>query len=885
MVIHVVLQMKKCIFFKVIDENTFSIVYFRIVNYFFKKTCGRKIWKKNMFNHAKPEEFFSMESITFLQQEIRYNNGNEVFFVGQREKEDRITKAKVVARGNEVSVPIIFREAYKGDYIIHNHPSGDLTPSANDLEIAGYFGNQGIGFIIVDNDLSGINVVIVAPEIHQSQKLEVSSIANILKPDGKIAKSLKTYEYRKAQEDMLVEILTSFNESYISIIEAGTGTGKSLAYLVPAIFWSINNKEKVIISTNTINLQEQICKKDIPFLKKALDINFSDVLVKGRGNYLCLKKLYRLSTEGSDELFDEDEANVIQSIKQSVPSLKEGTRDELSFIPDRNVWDKISSDSDTCARQKCPHLGTCFFTKARSDINKANILIVNHHILCSDIAIKREKASFDTHAILPAYERIVVDEAHNLENVATNYFGKSVSYIAMIRSLNSLFSVQKGKPKGILAYLYRQLKKAEVKYHDLSALSEQLREEIQQNFIEMRSHIEDFYMNFFNFILKKLSETENKLRFTDKILDKDFYNTLRPMGKALCERIISAVQQLFTLLEKIEKVIKEEEDLKLTLMEASSYGNRFIYLANNLETFLYFKNDDSVYWVEIRNRDRYYLTRLNVSPLDISELMKDFFFQLTESAILTSATLASDRDFSYFKERTGLDKLETKTLKELILPSPFDYSKQSSICVPKDISEPQDASYNDEINKYIHDIVSISNGSTFLLFTSFYSLNQCYKYLSQTLGTRYLLLKQGMMDRHTLISKFKSTKYSILLGTDSFWEGVDVEGDALRCLVISKLPFRVPSEPIIQARVEKLNNEGKNAFMEYYLPQTIIKFKQGFGRLIRTKKDHGVFISLDKRLITRSYGKKFLSSLPPCKRLIGTRPEILREIESHFVDK
>ncbi len=831
---------------------------------------------------------FAKPAISYMREEILKSHGNEIFFVAKHGNEDGISEIKTIARGNENEVPVIFDEAFKGDFVIHNHPSGKLTPSENDLAIAAYLGNQGIGFLIVNNSVTKIYVVVEGVEGPEKQYLETDELVALIDEGGRIVKYFDNFELRQAQIDMLHTICQAFNQDDLALIEAGTGVGKSMAYLIPAIYWSVLNKEKVIISTNTINLQEQLYKKDIPFLQKALEMDFKAVLMKGRGNYLCLKHLNTVKNDPQNELFELEEKSWVENILNSVDTLKEGTKDELTGTVPMEAWGKVACEVDTCLKSKCRFYTQCFFYKARKEVNQANILVVNHHLLCSDIAIRGdEDETAASYGLFPPYQKIIIDEAHNLEHVAVNYLGHSVSQFSFKQMISRLFHLKGAAEKGVISFLKREItkRKEEGDYEVFDDIYDIVTDRIIPDIMMANPLIDGFFQFIMDYADDALSNqpSETTLRIIPDRLNASMKERLNRESSALIQGVTSLYDKLTHLLSKLDEVpFHFKEDFQDHRKNIEAYTNRLIMAVTALETFVHFKENDAVYWLERKKRQNFPWIRLNVSPLNISDLLHDFFFSKKESIILTSATLTTDNNFNFLKKELGLTHIPSERLIETILPSPFDYLKQMSICIPTDIPSPQDKRYSDEINELLKEILEITQGKTFVLFTSYGMLNHSYEILSDHFGHHLTLLKQGAMDRHTLINRFKNGNDSVLLGTDSFWEGVDVAGDALRCVILVKLPFRVPTEPITQGKVEKIEKEGRNSFFEYSIPQSVIKFRQGFGRLIRSKEDRGVVLCLDKRIITKSYGKIFIHSLPPCHQIIGNSIEVLEGITDYF---
>lgn len=830
--------------------------------------------------------FFDAKCVERMKDEIEESEGNEVFFVARKNQNGRVSDLHPVAWGNEEGVPVIYDEAYKGDYVIHNHPSGQLRPSDNDLAIASYLGNQGIGFLIINNSVTKLYVVVESADVHQKEYLDEEEIASLFEDGGAIANQFQSFEKRPSQVEMLQQICKAFNEDLIALIEAGTGVGKSMAYLIPSILWAVKNKEKVVISTNTINLQEQLIKKDIPFIQKALNLSFKAVLIKGRRNYICLRKLYSSQGDSEQELFELDEQDWIEGVINAVPTLKEGGREELASMVPPNSWDKIASETDTCLKNRCPYYTQCFFFKARKEVNQSQILIVNHHILCSDIAIKKDQESDGAYGLLPPYEKLVVDEAHNLENVALQYMGYTSSQFGFRQTVSRLYRLRGNSEKGVLSFLKRELKvkQEDGDFESINNAYNHLTDIVIPKILNIYPKINDFFQLIFDFALDNIkNQYENTLRILPEKLPEKFKQALKKESTAFIDGIKEIYDDLSYLAELLDEIpFHIREDILGTIKDFNAYQNRLLSSMTSLECFVFFKESDAVYWLEVKKRENFPWVRLNVSPLNVAEMLNDFLFSYKESIALCSATLTIDNKFQYFKSETGLELVPSHRLSQSILESPFNYKEQMSICIPADLPLPQNKNFNEAINEFLIDVLDITAGKTFILFTSYSMLNQTYDFLLDHFGHDLSILKQGAMDRHTLVDRFKNGNETVLLGTDSFWEGVDVPGEALKCVVLVKLPFKVPTEPVTQGKVEKIEREGKNSFLEYTIPQSVIKFRQGFGRLIRTAEDEGIVVCLDKRLITMPYGRLFLNSIPPCNQVIGESDMVFDEIAKYF---
>lgn len=833
------------------------------------------------------EDLLTSEAIFQMRDEIDKKNGIEIFFVGKTDPQsNRISEIKPCAWGNNHAVPVVFQEAYKGDYLIHNHPSGNLLPSDNDISLASHFAGQGIGFLIIDNDVTEHNTVVPAVNLIETTYLKTDELCAILEPDGPISKKLKEYEYRKGQVEMLAGICETFNENAVAVIEAGTGTGKSLAYLIPSIFWAISNKEKIVISTNTINLQEQLVIKDIPFIKKTLNIDFKAVLVKGRQNYACLKRIAML--DSAEELFEDDILNFRNTITEWAKTAKNGTKDEIGFLPEADAWEKVSSDKDYCIKAKCAFFQQCFFFKARKEMAQANILVVNHHILCSDVSIRKSKEDYTTTALLPAFTKVIIDEAHNIEDAVSDFFGTQVSAYALFHTVSRIYKSGKKKSTGVLAYIEKHLTRLGMKFQHIQLLDKALQvvRSVYPQMVEAPPEIDQFFAALLQFYKLRTKPGENQMRLIPALHESSDYNALISRSKPC----VSALRSIAGGLSRIHKALDDlnyvyREGILGEIHELESYIIRLNGYADAIEEILTCSDKDKVFWLDYltggRGREK---VILHGSPIEVGDLMKEYLFSRIDSVVLTSATLSAGGNFDFIKSRIGLDKISEKDVFEKILTSHFNFPEQAVLCIPKTISDPSSTeSFEEDFCRYAREILNVTRGATFFLCTSFGQINKLKQFFqNQDTLIELNIFAQGDMERSELLKRFKMLPNSVLLGTDSFWEGVDVPGDDLKCVVIVKLPFKSPSDPVYQARAEKLTEKGYNAFYSYSVPLSAIKFKQGFGRLIRSSYDEGVVVCLDKRIATKNYGRYFIQSLPEIPIVYGEEDEIIHSISKFF---
>jgi ATP-dependent DNA helicase DinG len=653
-------------------------------------------------------------------------------------------------------------------------------------------------------------------------------LREIFSEEGPLARLFGVFEEREGQLSMAEHVLSAYEQEEIALIEAGTGVGKSLAYLVPAVIWALNRQEKTVISTHTIALQEQLLKKDIPFLLKAVDADLKAVLVKGMNNYVCLKKLDD-HPDHPLRLFVENRA-------------KEGCRSEIEFPVAGDVWDEIKAESLSCSHVHCPRYKECFFFKARKAAEDAQILVVNHHLLLTDLAVKKKRSVDEERSILPGYTRLIIDEAHHFEQVALECLSKRIDGFGLLRTLASIFTEK-----------HRSRLKQKLTFEKLSALSHK----IDIDFLAEKNQLATLIDEAFKSI-KMFLPLSGRKRFRSE--REEFKGAFLFLSSALT----NFAEALFSFVESVN-------DKSITT-EIANVAGRLEEAVDVIKSF--FEGEESIEQVRLAEGSHFSSTLIE-SNLDVSLILKQNLFDLLATTVLCSATLSSNKNFHYVRSRLGIDHASEK-----IYESPFDYAQRTLFAIPTDVPDPASPLFLKSAAQQISQIIEASQGGAFVLFTSYEMLKTVYDLVVP--NHKFSFLKQQDAARSILLDRFKAKKNSVLFGTDSFWEGVDVPGDGLRCVIIVKLPFKVPTDPIEEAQKEALLAKQIDPFLQKNIPEAVMKFKQGFGRLMRTKMDYGCVVCLDNRLLTKRYGKHFLNSLPPSPTLFAPSAQVSEALRNFY---
>lgn len=691
-------------------------------------------------------------------------------------------------------------------------------------------------------------------------KIDENKVAKYLSNEGALAKSNPDFEERLSQLELTKNIASCFNENQIGVFEAGTGVGKSYAYLLPALMWVKQNNQRVVISTGTINLQQQLAEKDIIQAQKILGIDEKFLLLKGRQNYVCLRRLYDLQDE-KDLFFEEEEE--LKLITEWVNTTDTGSKSELSFLPQEAIWQRINSESEACMGNRCPYFDKCFVMRVKKAANEAKILIVNHHLLFSDIQLRLSTQKYDEAAVLPPYTRLIFDEAHGIEAAATSFFSENLNKFSIQKQINLLYRQRKSSATGLLFSLHA-LSDSPIEMNEVVALIDQVKVNIQL--------LEDVGLELLqNQFTWRLCDATSS--YADKLLE-----SIDKLNVSIYE-FVGIVRKLLDGVKEKDLELPSVWETKQVLKRIECYG----IICKNFLTWD--ERPDSVFWIEKRilSSGAIFL-RFIETPLQIASTMNCGVFEPMESVVCVSATLQVANDFSYWKYRTGINFQESCRVNQGVFDSPFPYESNLLFSVVTDAPLPTQNNFQNWLESSLERLILASSGRTLVLFTSYDSLYYAYNYCSvKLMKNKIKVYKQGDDDRFRLLKKFKEETSSVLFATDSFWEGVDVPGESLSHVIIVKLPFSVPSDPVFQARSENIDKNGGKSFMELSVPEAVIKFKQGFGRLMRSGKDRGCVTVLDNRLVTKLYGRFFVDSVPSSKTCFSSLDNVISAVEK-FLD-
>lgn len=686
----------------------------------------------------------------------------------------------------------------------------------------------------------------------QRTPLDVDQLAAMLEEGGAFAQQFPGYEYRPPQVEMLRAVAQAFNDSQHLLVEAGTGTGKSVAYLLPAVHFAVQNGERVVISTNTINLQEQLFNKDIPDLRQILPFEFTACVLKGRSNYLCQRRLAGLRRSSSLQV---TEMRVLAKILVWLPHTRTGDKSEL-FLPsaeEQAVWFRVCSEAETCTGDRCPHRqrNQCFFYRARQAAEGSHLIVVNHALLLSDVAVENR--------VLPEYRYLIVDEAHHLEDATTKQLSFTVDQTTVERLLDEIGSDRGDEQRsgGILGAVLGRCRgkvprdteeKLVAHVRPLQRESEQARLKLYNFFNTLDAFLESYGEGG--------EQYDRRVRLEGGMRAQPAWSNVEIAWDGLSVHLLPLIEGLEQLAGSLDELsrykISDVEDLR---QELAGLASRLATIHEQTESIVTDPSPRAIYWAQISARNN--TVSLNAAPLHVGNLVQRHLFLPKECVILTSATLRTAGNFSFIRERLSANEVD-----EMAVGSPFDFEHQVLLYLPTDIPEPHQPYYQKTVEKTLVELARATRGRMLVLFTSYSQLRATSNAIAPVLTEDDIVVfsQEDGTSRAQLLENFRTTERAVLLGTRSFWEGIDVMGEALSCLVIARLPFSVPSDPIFAARAETFTDP----FGEYSVPETILRFRQGFGRLIRSTTDRGVVVVLDKRLLTKRYGAAFLNSLPQC---------------------
>ena len=808
---------------------------------------------------------FSPAVLDEMRRQIESAGGNEVFFTGQIDADGMVVSVSAGSRGNSGSVPVNSAAAREAAVLIHNHPGGNLLPSDADLLAAGDASGRAQGFYIVNNEVSDVYVVMEPVKPVVTRTLDADETAAYLSGTGRLSQISPFFEERPSQIELVREITRSFNDDAVGVFEAGTGVGKSLAYLVPSMLWALANRERVVISTGTINLQQQLSEKDIPLAERIIGRRVKSVLVKGRQNYVCLRRLS--DAAGERDLFS-DETEILDRISAWAKESGSGSRSDLSFLPPENLWQRVNSEADACMGMRCGFRDKCFVMRVRREAADASILVVNHHLLFADIESRMSGTGYDDTAVLPPYRRVVFDEAHGIEDAATSFFSNSLSRFRIMRQLSLIFRQRRSSVTGYVFTLCA-LSRAEDK-------SDLVRDGIERA-KETIAALEDAAAGVLGSGTSVRLFSGTAANFSGVI-----------MRVAELQRNLASV---CGVMREIIGGISDEDSDSPVIYEVRAVLRRLDDMVAVCQNFVSWdEHPESVFWLCARRlppslargaeNPCYY--ELNETPLDIAPLMSRGVFEPMKTVVCTSATISIGRSFDFWKRRVGIDFVSYTRVREGEFASPFPYDTNMVLAVPSDAPFPDSENFQGFVEDAVVRLIENTGGRTLVLFTAYDSLRHaCDTARARLRQSGITVLRQGDDDRFRLLSRFKEDEASVLFATDSFWEGVDVPGKSLSQVIIVKMPFGVPGDPVFAARSERIAQRGGFPFMELSVPGAVIKFRQGFGRLIRRGDDRGAVVVLDRRIIEKSYGRMFTESVPRTRRVYAPLAEILASVREY----
>ena len=773
---------------------------------------------------------FTVDAATALRAAIREAGGIEVFAVGEVAGGE-VNGIEIHARGTEDAVLALQSRPRHGQVVIHNHPSGVLAPSEPDLHLAGNFGEDGVGFVIVDNAVTR-SLWVVEP----ARRTEVG-----VDPEAIVAFFTRTlpgilpgWEPRPGQVDMALQVAETLHVGGLVVLEAGTGTGKSLAYLVPSALWALANKSKVVVSTYTRTLQAQLVREDLPMVTRVLGPDLRASVLKGRNNYLCRRKV-------EIAVRDADRTPALERLLGWAGTTSEGDVSEAGFEVDDDTWDLVESDSDQTLRARCVHFNTCFYYQARRRAAASHLIVANHALLLADLALKAEAQGA---GILPRFDRVILDEAHHLEQAATSVSAVRVSATSVVRAISPL--LPRAHRPGALDRLGR-----------FPAV-----EPLVGPTVDALSLVRDSARVGFGILGDGRTQAE-RVRG-------------EPPESAFFMELADELSRAAARLGAVEAALADTEippGEAQPLLDVGRGRRRLESAAQASRAFL----AEAPEWCRYLDPGKTGVAAAR-APIDVGSFLRQTLQEGQHATVLTSATLAVHGRIDHYLGRVGLTGAFVQ------YPSPFDYANQALLALPKDLPPPNDPGFVDAVTPVLVDALRASGGGAFVLCTSHAAVRELSDRVAAELRGENAILVQGKGGRSTLLERFRADRGAILFGTDSFWEGVSVRGEGLRLVIIPRLPFRVPTEPVAEARYERLVSAGLDPFRAYALPEAVIKLRQGFGRLVRAQTDRGAVLVLDRRIHEMWYGRVFLASLPPARRVVGPARMVIEQLQRFYRD-
>jgi len=777
----------------------------------------------------RPGTRFSAAAAEAMRLAIRSAGGIEIFAVGTLDEQGLVASIEVHARGTASEVNAPSGRARAGQVVIHNHPSGDVRPSPPDMLLAGQFGEDGVGFVIVDNAVSRAQWVV---EPHARKVVAIDREALVAVFTESLPGAYPGWEPRPGQVDMALAVADALDDGGVVALEAGTGTGKSLAYLVPSVLWAVANDRRVVVATFTRTLQGQLVEDDLPALARVLPHRYA--LLKGRSNYLCRRRL---------QIAIDDNAEGVGPVAAWASTSETGDLSTAGFVMDDELADRVESDGSQTLRARCPHFNQCFYYEARRKAAAAHLVVANHALLLRDLALKAEISR----GILPDFDRVILDEAHHLEDAATSAGACRLSALAISRAVAPL--LPRRRRPGALERVGEAFPVTRPAAQAASVLAVELRDTASIGFEGLADHV----------------RVPTRVRAAPP--DPEFFAEL-----------VESLQQAAAALGAVPAALGDDPvppDRAQPLLDVERARQRLEEQASAASQFLV-ESPERVRFLDPGKRG----VAAVAAPVDIAPFVRAHLRDKQHATVLTSATLAVRDDPGAFLRRVGLEGSAFRQFS-----SPFDYARQAILALPRDLPRPDEPGFLDEVSRQVIAAVEASRGGAFVLCTSYAAVDELGARAEAALGSRHAILRQGKGSRERLLERFRADAGSVLFGTDSFWEGISVKGDALRLVIIPRLPFRVPTEPVAEARHERLAQAGLDPFRAWALPEAVIRLRQGFGRLVRTQTDRGAVLILDRRVHEMWYGKLFLAALPPARRVVGPSRLVIEQLRAFYTGR